>query len=109
MPMFVTNDQQAKYLSASRPAFRRAVRLHPETRRRLRDILIFQMKTLGCDPEDIAGIFSMPICARQVRNRLKLFSSAMNARTALLDCIRSAQEEAGGGIHGDMATREAVV
>jgi hypothetical protein len=70
-------------IHASRPVFRRGKRQSPETIRRMRDILINQLASLGMDPEDIAKVFrDAPVCARQVRNRLSETPTTVQSQIA---------------------------
>jgi hypothetical protein len=70
VPNFVTNAGEEVYVAPSRPVFRRGKRLDEPTVRRIRDILMSLLASLGCDSEDIARVTASTITSRQVRNRV---------------------------------------
>jgi hypothetical protein len=83
------------HLESTRPVFKRGVRLDIQTCRRLRDIMICQLSALGCDPEDLAVVFSQNLGSRQVRNRLDLFPWREDFRMELAKTLLQAQKELG--------------
>ena len=70
MPNFVTGAGEEVYRDSVRPVFRRGKRLDEATIRRIRDILLTTLSSLGMSSEDIAEITKAGITSRQVRNRV---------------------------------------
>lgn len=70
MVMFEKQDKTEVEIHAFRPVFVRGRRLGTATRRRIRDLVLVLLHSMGMDPEDCAGCMSMALTGRQCRNRL---------------------------------------
>jgi hypothetical protein len=73
--------------------FKRGHDLDKETCRRLRDMLIAQLRGLGMRTPDIARVVSMRVSERQVRNRLAATPFSDDVRVAMAKVILKAQQE----------------
>jgi hypothetical protein len=96
MPMFERTGArtgEGVYLDSCREVFRRGRRLDPATHRRMRDLCIVFLKDLGCDFEDISKILSMPLGARQCRNRAALIPWRIGIRESMAKTVARAQQE----------------
>jgi hypothetical protein len=95
MPNFTSNEPgfPGIYIPSTRLVFRRGHRLDDMTCRRLRDLCIAQLDGLGCDPEDVSHIMSMPLCPRQVRNRRRMVTRQDDIRVSMAKVLITAKRE----------------
>lgn len=85
MPNFCTNAGEEVYVGAARPVFRRGERLDDATIRRIRDIWIEVLCSLGMDSSDVARtLASSGVTDRQVRNKAQR-NMRLDYRKALED------------------------
>jgi len=93
MPPFIRNDGTETFRESARVTFRRGVRLPQDTCRRIRDILILQLRSLGMDSCDIATVLSTPITDRQIRNRVRQVRVPGNCQVELGKILMRAHRE----------------
>jgi hypothetical protein len=83
VPLLAKPDGEEKFVESCREVFRRGVRLNEDVCRRLRDLLMVQLRGLGCSAADIAHVVSLPISERQVRNRLAMMPRFDDVRVSM--------------------------
>ncbi len=82
MPMFETSTGEERFLEATRPVFKRGRRLGDVQLRRIRDVWLTLLHSLGMDHEDLSAMTKLSLSSRQSRNRVAKVPAAIASELA---------------------------